>query len=188
MSTSRRLIFTLVVVMALSACGCKWFRRTPAPKPPPVPVVTKPEPPPVAQPVVPEPALPAPQPEPPRTEEPAPQPAPPPAQPPPVVHPPKPKTEPRPAPPTQPARPPAFGQILTPQQQAEFRSSYQQSAQFVRQTLNQLSGRALSSDQAETANRIRTFLRQADESLARDLAAASQFARRAEILARSLLD
>jgi hypothetical protein len=107
------------------------------------------------------------------------------------VHPPKPKPEPAPTlvtPPPQPSPPPAFGQILTPQQQSEFRRSYQQSAQFARQTLSQLSGRALSRDQAETANRIRSFLSQADESLTKDLSVAAQLARRAELLARSLLN
>ena len=87
-----------------------------------------------------------------------------------------------------PPPPPAFGQILTPQQQAEFRRSYQQSAQFARQTLSQLSGRALSRDQADTANRIRSFLSQADEAQSKDPSVAAQLARRAELLARDLLN
>jgi hypothetical protein len=106
------------------------------------------------------------------------------------VHPtkPKPDTAQAPAAPPTPAQPPpAFGQILTPQQQAEFRRSYQQSAQFARQTLSQLSGRALSRDQADTANRIRSFLSQADEAQSKDPSAAAQLSRRAELLARDLL-
>src|ERR1035438_3050909 len=63
---------------------------------------------------------------------------------------------------------PTFGQILTPQQQTDLRRSYQDSAQFARQTLSQLSGRALSQDQADTANRIRSFLSQADEAQSKD--------------------
>ena len=133
MMSSRPAIFALLAVMALSAGGCKWSRRS-APAPPPAPV-------PASAPAASQPA--------------------PPAQ---VVHPPKPKPEPAQAP-AQPAPPPpAFGQILTPQQQTELRRSYQQSAQFARQTLSQLSGRALSQDQADTANRIRSFLSQADEA------------------------
>jgi len=105
----------------------------------------------------------------------------------PVLHPPKPKPEPVQSPVAPPPPPPAFGQILTPQQQTEFRRAYQQSAQFARQTLSQLSGRALSRDQAETANRIRSFLSQADEAQSKDPSVAAQLARRAELLARSLL-
>jgi|ERR1035438_9896522 hypothetical protein len=111
----------------------------------------------------------------------APQP-PPPA---PVIHPPKPKPEPAEAPA---APPPAFGQILTPQQQTEFRRSYRQSAEFARQTLSQLFGRPLSRDQADTANRVRSFLSQADETQSKDPSAAAQLARRAELLARDLLN
>lgn len=116
------------------------------------------------------------------TAPPAPQP-PPPAQ---VVPPPKPKPEPAQAPAQPP--PPAFGQILTPQQQTELRRSYQQSAQFARQTLSQLSGRALSRDQADTSNRVRSFLSQADEAQSKDPSVAAQLARRAELLARDLLN
>jgi hypothetical protein len=104
------------------------------------------------------------------------------------VHPPKPKPEPAPAPVSPAPAPPALGQILTPQQQSELRSSYRQSAQSARQTLQQLSGRALSRDQAETANRIRSFLSQADEAQSRDPSVAAQLARRAELLARDLLN
>jgi hypothetical protein len=86
------------------------------------------------------------------------------------------------------APPPAFGQILTPQQQTELRRAYQQSAQFARQTLSQLSGRTLSQDQADTANRVRSFLSQADEAQSKDPSAAAQLARRAELLARDLLN
>jgi hypothetical protein len=68
------------------------------------------------------------------------------------------------------------------------RRSYQQSAQFARQTLSQLSGRALSQDQADTANRVRSFLSQADEAQSKDASVAAQLARRAELLARDLLN
>jgi hypothetical protein len=158
MTTSRPAIFALLAVMALSAGGCKWSRRTPAPAPPPPPV-------PASEPAASQPAPPAP-----------------------VVPPPKPKPEPAQAPAQPPAPPPAFGQILTPQQQTELRRSYRQSAEFARQTLSQLSGRALSQDQAETANRVRSFLSQADEAQSKDPSVAAQLARRAELLARDLLN
>jgi hypothetical protein len=159
MVTSRPAIFVLLAVMALSAGGCKWSRRTPALTPPPPPV-------PASAPAASQPAPPAP-----------------------VVPPPtKPKPEPAQAPAQPPPPPPAFGQILTPQQQTELRRSYQQSAQFARQTLSQLSGRALSQDQADTANRVRSFLSQADEAQSKDPSVAAQLARRAELLARDLLN
>lgn len=180
MMTSRPAIFALLAVMALSAGGCKSSRRTAAPAPPPPPV-------PASAPAASPPAPPAPVAPPPKAEpvqETAP-PAPPPVQ---VVHPPKPKPEPAPAPAQPVAPPPAFGQILTPQQQTELRRSYQQSAQFARQTLSQLAGRALSQDQTDTANRVRSFLSQADEAQSKDASVAAQLARRAELLARDLLN
>jgi len=174
-----------LAVMALSAGGCRWSRRTtaPTPAPPLVPAST----PAASQPAAPAAVVPPPKPKPEPSQEtapPAPQP-PPPAQ---VAHPPKPKPEPAQAPAQPPAPPPALGQILTPQQQTELRRSYQQSAQFARQTLSQLSGRALSQDQADTANRVRSFLSQADEAQSKDPSAAAQLARRAELLARDLLN
>lgn len=183
MMTSRPAIFALLAVTALSAGGCKWSRRASAPAPPPLPVPASA--PAVSQPAPPAPVVPPPTPNPEPAQETAP--SAPPAQ---VVHPPKPKPEPAQAPaPAEPAPPaPAFGQILTPQQQTELRRSYQDSAQFARQTLSQLSGRALSQDQADTANRIRSFLSQADEAQSKDPSVAAQLARRAELLARDLLN
>ena len=184
MMTSRPAIFALLAVTALSAGGCKWSRRASAPAPPSPPVSASA--PAVSQPAPPAPVVlpPTPKPEPAHETAPPAPPSVPPAQ---VVHPPKPKSEPALAPaPAGPA--PAFGQILTPQQQTELRRSYQHSAQFARQTLSQLSGRALSQDQADTANRIRSFLSQADEAQSKDPSVASQLARRAELLARDLLN
>jgi hypothetical protein len=158
MMTSRPAIFALWVVMALSAGGCRSSRKTLAPP-------TAPAPAPAPAPAAPQPLPPAP-----------------------VIHPAKPKPEPAKAPPPPPPPPPAFGQILTPEQQTEFRRSYQQSAEFARQTLSQLSGRPLSRDQADTANRVRSFLSQADEAQSKDPSAAAQLARRAELLARDLLN
>lgn len=175
----------LALLLMLSSTGCTWFGRKPKvaatpPQPHPVvtaPPVTTPEPEPAQPPpqVQPEPAQQVPTPAPAQ-----PQPAPVPTKPKPVVQTPKP-----PAPTPAPA-PPSFGQILSPQQQTELRNSYQQNAQFARQVLGQVKGRALSREQAETANRIRSFLSQADEAQAKDPATAAQLAQRAQILARDL--
>jgi len=179
--TSRPAIFALLAVMALSAGGCNRSRRTTAPAPPPAPVPASA--PAASEPAPPSPVVPPPKPKPEPSQEKAPL-APQPPSPAQVAHPPKPK----PVPAQPPAPPPAFGQILTPQQQTELRRSYQQSAQFARQTLSQLSGRALSQDQADTANRVRSFLSQADEAQSKDPSVAAQLARRAELLARDLLN
>ncbi|WP_321478188.1 hypothetical protein [uncultured Paludibaculum sp.] len=172
-----------LALLLFATSGCSWFGRKPKapPTPPaPVPVVApKPDPPPAQQ-------QPQPQPEPPPAQQ---QPEPPPQQQPvPVQLPPsKPKPAPAPTPPPAPKpAPPAFGQILSPQQQTELRNSYQQSAKLARQVLNLVKGKALSRDQAESANRIRSFLLQADEAQAKDPAAAAQLAHRAEVLARDL--
>jgi hypothetical protein len=182
--TSRPAVAAFLAVMTFGAVGCQWFGKKSkvAPTPPP----------PAPAPVTAAPPAPEPQPPPPQTAPatPAPQsqaPAPP-------VHPPKPKPVPTQAPspqapaPQQSPPPPAFGQIIDPQQQAEFRRAYQESAKAARQALGQLSGRALSRDQADTANRIRSFLSRADEAQAKDPSTAAQLARRAELLARDLLN
>jgi hypothetical protein len=182
--TSRPPIFALWVVMALGAGGCRSSRITPAPPIAPAPVAAAAAPAPTPEAAVPTPAS-----APPAAAAPAPATvAPQPPSPAPVIHPPTPKPGPAEAPAPPPLPPPAFGQILTPQQQTEFRVAYRQSAEFARQTLSQLSGRPLSRDQADTANRVRSFLSQADEAQSKDPSAAAQLARRAELLARDLLN
>lgn len=167
--------FALALTLMAATTGCSWFGRKPKapPTPPaPAPVVT-PEPQPPQPQAQPDPPQPEPQP-------PAPQPAPVPQ--PQQPQPPKPKPQspaPRPA-------PPAFGQILTPRQQQDLLKSYQQSTAAARNVLNRIQGRALSRDQAETANRIRSFLLQAQEAQAKDPSTAAQLAHRAEVLARDL--
>jgi hypothetical protein len=172
----------LALLLMLSSTGCTWFGRKPkvaATPPQPHPVVTAP-------PVI------TPEPEPPpqvQPDQPQPVPTPPPAQPQPAPVPPKPKPvvqTPKPSAPAPAPAPPSFGQILSPEQQTELRNSYQQNAQFARQVLGQVKGRALSREQAEAANRIRSFLSQADEAQAKDPATAARLAQRAQILARDL--
>ena len=127
MMAHRAVIFAFVL-LALSVSGCKVFGGKPKTPPPPALKPTpalKPAPKPTPTPVV----TPAAPPEPV---------APPPIRPKPV------QPAPTPAPVQTVPVPPAFGQILTPQQQADFRKSYQQSAQSARQALGQIAGRRLS--------------------------------------------
>jgi hypothetical protein len=81
-----------------------------------------------------------------------------------------------------------LGQILTAEQQAASRKSYLASSDTARQLLSRIQGRALTRDQADSANRVRSFLTQAEEAQAKDPATAAQLARRAELLARDLVN
>ena len=61
-----------------------------------------------------------------------------------------------------------------------------QSVGAARAALGRIRGRQLSSEQSETAERIKTFAEQADQARKTDLRSAVQLARRAEVLARDL--
>jgi hypothetical protein len=183
----------LCLMLSLGSGGCHFFGRKKAPA-----VVTPPAPTqapiPRQDPVVAPPKQAEPEmfPQVPPAVTPAP-PVQPPAQAPapaPTPHPPKPKpATPTPPPVVQPAPPkPALGQILTQQQQAEARKAYLASSQSARQALARIQGRALTRDQADSANRVRSFLSQAEEAQAKDPATAAQLARRAELLARDLVN
>ncbi len=160
----RRAIPTLVLTaLLISPAGCRFFGGKPKPAPlPPAPVPTAPPP--------------APEPEPPEL------PAPVPSTPKPKPVPPAPVPTPAPAP-----KPPAFGEILTPQRQAEANRAYEASAKGARQSLERIGGRALTREQLDTVTRIRSFLKQAEEARAKDPGTAAQLARRAEILANDLV-
>jgi hypothetical protein len=152
-----------ILLMAVTLNGCFLRGKPKVAAPPPAP----PSPPPVESP--------APEPPPPQpTPQPTPQPKP---------APPKPKPAPAPSPTP---KPPEFGQILTPQQAAEANRAYEASAKSARDSLARLAGRALTRDQLDAANRVRSLLKQAEEARSRDPATAAQLARRAEILARDL--
>ena len=76
--------------------------------------------------------------------------------------------------------------MIAPAQQAEMNRTVDQSVGAARAALVRLRGRQLTSEQAETADRIRTFSDQADQARKSDLRSAVQLARRAEVLARDL--
>lgn len=170
-----------ILALTLSLEGCRWFGRKPPRVSVPPPPAQTPAPAPQPEP---QPAPPQQQPEP-TTQPPAQQPAPqPPARPTPA---PKPKpVTPAPAPTPQP-KPPAFGQILTPQQVAEANRAYDASTRSANASLSRIAGRALTRDQQDTVNRIRSFLKQAADARPSDPANAAQLARRAEILANDLM-
>lgn len=184
----------IIAVSALESSGC-FFRKA---KTPIAPVSTSPAPavttPPVHETPPPQPAV---QPEPPpqtppeTVQTPVTQPSlptPQPTQPPPRSPRPRPQQTPQPpAAPAPAAAPPAFGELLTADQQARLLHACEQSAQAARRALNQAAGHSLNRDQMDMANRVRSFLKQADDAKATDLSNAAQLARRAETLANSLL-
>jgi hypothetical protein len=90
-------------------------------------------------------------------------------------------------PPAPPASPEPLGQMLTEQERADLNRALDQSLSSTRQSLSEISERSLSPDQAETVNLVRAFISQAERARSTDLNTAAQLARRAELLARSLV-
>jgi hypothetical protein len=102
-----------------------------------------------------------------------------------VAPPPKPAAAPTP---DQSPSPPKLVQLFTPEQEREYNRNIDESLDRVRRALAILSGKRLNSDQAEAANRIAAFQKQAEEARnAHDLAGADLLARRAATLADDLL-
>lgn len=97
-------------------------------------------------------------------------------------------------PPAAPVGPPApapspapLAQMLTEEERADLNRALDQSLSSARQSLSEISERNLSPDQAETVSLVRAFVSQAERARSTDLNTAAQLARRAELLARSLV-
>ncbi len=185
----REVLLTAPLAIALSGC---WFGKKPvvlALPLPPQPIAMNPVLPPFPQPEDEEEELPAIQPAPvPDASklEPPPEPAPPPKRP---TRPRKPPASPETPVPAigQPPAPPArLEEVLTEDRRRQLETDFSRSVAQARAALNQTSGRSLTSVQRQTADRIRTFLQQADQAKKGDLATAVQLARRAELLAQDL--
>ena len=185
----REVLLTVPLALALSGC---WFGKKPvtlAQPLPPQPIAMNPVLPPFSQPEDEEEELPAIQPAavPDAVKlEPPPEPAPP------VRRPARPK-KPSPAPEapiqanSQPPAPPArLEEVLTEDRRRQFETDFSRSVAQARAALDQTSGRTLKGVQRQTADRIRTFLQQAEQAKKGDLATAVQLARRAELLAQDL--
>jgi hypothetical protein len=185
----------LLAALSLGLTGCWFKKKKPVVPTPPPPVAAKPEPvkvtPKRPDPVIPDPpkveppppsqvTLPAPEPQlpqPPRRRRPARKSAPVPLG--------TPQLQPAP-PPSAPA--PQLGEILTPERRREYEAAYAQSLARARAALARAAGRTLDAAQRETAERIQTFIAQAEEAKARDLATAMQLIRRADVLGQDLLN
>ncbi len=98
---------------------------------------------------------------------------------------PAPVVEPAPAPQSPP--PPQLEQILTPQQQKAYNDEIDRNVSRAQRTLAALGGRRLNGEQQTYLERIRAFLKQADEARKTDLFRAKNLAERASLLADDLL-
>lgn len=99
-----------------------------------------------------------------------------------------PATEVPPAETPPPAPQPRLGEMLAPEELREHAVNIDRSLRECRAMLAQILKHKLTTDQSESVARIQTFLRQAEEARRSDLVAAVNLARRAELLAKDLLD
>jgi hypothetical protein len=100
-----------------------------------------------------------------------------------------PVTAPRPVPPG-PVTPvtPRLAQMFTPEEYRENNRTLDESLNRVNRILAIVDGKNLSPAQKEIADRIRTFRKQAEQARDQDLLTAVSLARRADLLAKDLLD
>jgi hypothetical protein len=180
--------FLATMTLATLLGGC-WPARKKKPVllpfPPPPPAAAKPAPKPAATLPVP-PSVPI---------GPAPQPLPPPVlpdQPAPAKKTPRPRRKivapvlPKADPPPAPA--PQLSELLSDERRRQYDAEFSKNVAQARGVLNQLTGRNLNVANRKTADRVRTFLDQAEAEKVRDLVTALQLAKRADLLAQDLLD
>jgi hypothetical protein len=89
--------------------------------------------------------------------------------------------------PVEPAKALRLGQIFTQEQQREYNRTIDESLERVRQNLEKIAAKRLTADQSREAESIRTFQRQAEQAREQDLLTAVNLARRADLLAKDLL-
>jgi len=89
--------------------------------------------------------------------------------------------------PDQPA-PPKLAQIFSPEQARDYNRALDESLENVRKALSAVSGKTLNAEQSDMANRIRTFAKQAEQAREQDLVTAVSLAKRADLLAKDLLE
>jgi hypothetical protein len=182
-------LFPLLLVLSLGSTSC-WFRKPPrafvAPpaQPKPVIIATPPEVP--AAPEIDADATATLPPDLPNSMPSAPPPPPAPPRRPATAA--APRTAPPPAPPPETPPLPKLGQIFTAVQLREYNQALDQSLERVRKALAIAGGKNLNANQSEIVNRIRTFQKQAEQAREQDLVTAVNLARRADLLARDLLE
>jgi hypothetical protein len=97
---------------------------------------------------------------------------------------------PKPPPPIEgpPAQAPKLAQILTPEESRKNTQELEQYTQRVNRALAMVAGKNLTADQKDIAERVRTYLLQAEQAREQDLVTAVNLARRADLLAKDLLE
>jgi hypothetical protein len=83
---------------------------------------------------------------------------------------------------------PRLAQMFTPEEQRENTRILDESLERVNQVLAKVEGKNLTAEQKETVLRIRTFRKQAEQVREQDLLTAVSLARRADLLAKDLLE
>lgn len=83
---------------------------------------------------------------------------------------------------------PQLGVLLTAEQRNQYENEYAHDLARAQDGLVRTAGYSLSGAQKESVSRIRSFMRQAEELHARDLATAAQLARRAAVLSQDLAE
>jgi hypothetical protein len=110
----------------------------------------------------------------------------------PPPRPPRPPAANIPKPPPQPENPPVaapkLAQILTPEESRRNTQELEQYVESVRRALAKLMGKNLNAEQKVTAQLIQTFLTQAEQAREQDLVTAVNLAKRADLLAKDLLE
>jgi len=84
--------------------------------------------------------------------------------------------------------PPRLAQMFTPEELRENTRALEESLDRVNRALAIVEGKNLTTEQKEIAERIRTFRKQAEQAREQDLLTAVSLARRADLLAKDLLE
>ncbi len=104
---------------------------------------------------------------------------------PPVVSVPKPPPAPSENPPV---AAPKLAQILTPEEARRNTQELDQYTESVKRALTKVAGKNLTAEQKDIAERVQTYLKQAEQAREQDLVTAVNLARRADLLAKDLLE
>jgi hypothetical protein len=83
---------------------------------------------------------------------------------------------------------PKLAQILTPEESRRNTQELDQYTESVKRALTKLAGKNLTADQKDIAERVQTYLKQAEQAREQDLVTAVNLARRADLLAKDLLE
>ena len=84
--------------------------------------------------------------------------------------------------------PPRLAQLYTPEEQRDNKRTLDETMERVNQQLTKIEGKNLTPEQKEEVERIRTFRKQAEQAREQDLLTAVSLARRADLLAKDLLE